>query len=548
MYVDKMALLGTPAVTAIAIAGFILFVTRLLAARKAVRKLEAAKAPMPKHHPIFGHLAALKESIQGLPRDCTMHVVIKNISKRFPNGVFYMDLWPFSRTLMVITSHTAATQVENAFLDKPASVTAPLEILTAGPSLITMHGGAWKKWRGLFNPGFSAGYMIGLAPAIADEVAVFCRLLQDQAKQSSTFQLEEYTLRLTFDIITHVALDSRIHYQTAPHLLPQALRNQILWTSFGTTFNPVRRYLSPRPFVHWWNSRKINRYLAEEVGARFEEQRQDFKKPQGDQRRSKSVLSLALNKYLQEEGDRGEASKITFIENAIPQLRAFLFAGHDTTSSTLQFCFFVLSKYPEVLGRIRVELDQVFSTDSSIDKVHDVIEANPQLLNQIPYTFAVIKEVLRLYPPAGALREGRAGFVVADEEGHRYPTEGCNVWILPLAIHHNPKIFVKPDEFIPERWTVGPEDPLYPPKGAWRVFEWGPRACIGQTLALLELRVALVMTTRLFDIKPAYEEWDEMHPPKGEKMVDGERCYQCEKGGGTSHPSDGFPCKVTLRT
>jgi hypothetical protein len=63
----------------------------------------------------------------------------------------------------------------------------------------------------------------------------------------------------------------------------------------------------------------------------------------------------------------------------------------------------------------------------------------------------------------------------------------------------------------------------------------------------LELKVALVMTARTFDITPAYEEWDKMHPKKGIKAVDGNRAYQAEMGGGGAHPADGLPVKITLR-
>lgn len=61
-------------------------------------------------------------------------------------------------------------------------------------------------WRALFNPGFAPSYITGLAPAIADEVAVFCQLLRNAAMQGDMFQLEEYTLRLTFDVISQVTL------------------------------------------------------------------------------------------------------------------------------------------------------------------------------------------------------------------------------------------------------------------------------------------------------------------------------------------------------
>jgi cytochrome P450 len=69
-----------------------------------------------------------------------------------------------------------------------------------------MHGATWKRWRSLFNSGFSAGYMIRLTGAIADEVEVFCTLLRERVKKSEVFQLEEMTLRLTMDTIGSVVL------------------------------------------------------------------------------------------------------------------------------------------------------------------------------------------------------------------------------------------------------------------------------------------------------------------------------------------------------
>lgn len=161
---------------------------------------------MPKYHPIFGHFIALKECIQVLPRNTVMHVVMRQMAKQFPNGIFYLNLWPFSGTIMVVADPFVASQVEAAFLDKPASICGTLEVINGGPSLMTMHGGTWKKWRGFFNPGFAAGYMIGLAPAIADEVAVFCKLMQGLAGKGEMVKLEEYTLRMTFDVISRVTL------------------------------------------------------------------------------------------------------------------------------------------------------------------------------------------------------------------------------------------------------------------------------------------------------------------------------------------------------
>lgn len=292
----------------------------------------------------------------------------------------------------------------------------------------------------------------------------------------------------------------------------------------------------------------MNQYLDSEIDKRFEElalsRRNDSKNSRAQ---SRSIISLAMDKYLEEVGDKGELSKKAFKELVKPHLRMFLYAGHDTTSSTLLYCYFLLAQHTEVLSRVRAEHDKVFGPDFSIENCSHVIASDPTLLNQIPYTLAVIKEVLRVFPPAASMRDGRPDIILTDEDGRQYPTEGCHIWALSLLMHHSPDIFMKPEEFIPDRWLVGPEDPLYPKKGSWRAFEWGPRNCIGQTLAQLELKVALVMTVRMFDIAPAYDQWDDVHPRKGIKSVEGNRMYQAELGGGGAHPADGFPVKVTIR-
>jgi sterigmatocystin biosynthesis cytochrome P450 monooxygenase len=300
--------------------------------------------------------------------------------------------------------------------------------------------------------------------------------------------------------------------------------------------------------VQNYNSYRMDQYLDREIDKRFEELSLSRASPQKSTFQSRSVISLAMDKYLEELGDKGELSKRAFKHLAKPQLRMFLYAGHDTTSSTLLYCYHLLSGHPAVLSKVRDEHDKVFGSRLTPESVKQAITSDPTLLNQLTYTLAVIKEVLRLFPPAASLRDGRSDIVLTDEKGQRYPTEGCYIWVLSLAMHHSPDVFVEPEVFIPDRWLVKPDHPLYPKKASWRAFEWGPRNCIGQTLAQLELKVALVMTARLFNIIPVYEEWDNLYPRKGVKTVDGNRVYQAEMGGGGAHPVDGFPVRVTVRT
>ncbi|KAK7720998.1 hypothetical protein SLS64_001291 [Diaporthe eres] len=497
-----------------------------------------------------------------------MHNVVWKIAQEFfPGGVYYLHLWPFSQTLLIVADAHMATQVEGLGLGKGDNLVKPIETITGGPSLLTMEGATWKRWRRLFSTGFSAGYLVSLAPTIADEVATFRDLLIKKCHgapggRSEAFQLEEMTVRMTFDVIGRVVLDTRLDYQTRNNPLAAALRSSIEWTSWRGQLNPVTNYLTIRPIVHWLNSRAMNQYIGHEIDKRFAErlgggrgEKTDDKDSKDTSKQSKSIVSLLIDDLLLEAGSADGNHVKEAVKSAMTsQLRAFLFAGHDTSSSALTYSYYLLSKHPAALDRLIAEHDAVFGAEpaDALAQIH----ADPYKLNQLPYTTALIKETIRLFPPSGSMRVGRPGAFLVDETGRRFPTENCSVWTLSLAIHHDARYWAEPESFLPERWLVGPDDPLYPGGttggAAWRPFEHGPRSCIGQSLALLELKIALVLTVREINVVPAYEEWDALHPKKGSggkaglvNTVDGNRVYQAEKG--AAHPADGFPVRVELR-
>ncbi|KAK0717538.1 hypothetical protein B0T26DRAFT_871986 [Lasiosphaeria miniovina] len=128
--------------------------------------------------------------------------------------------------------------------------------------------------------------------------------------------------------------------------------------------------------------------------------------------------------------------------------------------------------------------------------------AGQHLLNRLPYTVAAIKEALCMFPPALVMRGGLPGVSLVDAHGNCHSTAGTNIW-------------------------------------------HGPCNCLGQTLALLDVKITLVLAAREFDVRHAYDEWDALHPAAGVEHVNGERAYQTMAGGG--HPVDGYPCRVSVR-
>ncbi|KAJ4423726.1 hypothetical protein N0V82_001612 [Gnomoniopsis sp. IMI 355080] len=553
-------------VTISVVSALIYFGMKIYASRRELWALQKAGLPMPDVHPVFGHLLVLKKASASLPPNTIMHNVMWKIARQsFPGGIYYLYLWPFSRTLLVVADAYAASQVETMSLGKGDNLVQPIEVITGGSSLFTMEGEEWKRWRRLFSTGFSAGYLVGLAPVIADEVAVFRDLLLQKCRQSSdgcskVFQLElkEMTVRMTFDVIGRVVLDTRLDYQMRDNELAAALRSSIEWTTWRDQLNPITKYLTIRPIVHWFNSRAMNRYIGKEIDQRFAEHieagsnNQTKASTNDSSPRSKSIVSLLIDELERETGsDTLDHIKRDVKVSMASQLRAFLFAGHDTSSAALTYCYYLLSTHPDALSRLLAEHNAIFGTDPTEARAE--IHKDPHKVNQLPFTTAVIKETLRLFPPAGSMRLGRAGAFITDESGRQFPTVNCNVWTLSLAIHHDPRYWHEPERFLPERWLASPGDALYAgnTKGAWRPFEHGPRSCIGQTLALLELKIALVLTVREVHVVPAYKEWDALHPKKSRngaqliKTVNGNRAYQEEKG--AAHPADGFPVIVELR-
>lgn len=162
---------------------------------------------MPEFNPLAGHLLVLQRFMAQLPPDCTTNTPLLQIGESFPNdGLYYFDLWPFSKPVLIVTSASAAFQLQRHALNKMNFLVEGFQKLTGGPNLFTMTDPLWKHWRGIFSPAFSHSYMLDLAPAIAQEVKVFRDILKRNATDPKIFQLEDLTLRLTLDVIGAVAL------------------------------------------------------------------------------------------------------------------------------------------------------------------------------------------------------------------------------------------------------------------------------------------------------------------------------------------------------
>lgn len=331
--------------------------------------------------------------------------------------------------------------------------------------------------------------------------------------------------------------------QTTHNEFVTAFRSQLDWLYPLSSVNPFQILNPVRPIKFKLNEWKMNRYLMDVMNQRFVDR--------GDQvptsKRSKPIIDLAMDVYKEEGGQQDiKTLNATFKKEALKHIKIFMFAGHDTTSSTLCWVGYVLTKYPDISQRFRQECDEVFGPDPSgtAQKIKD----DPRILNRLPYATAIIKEALRLWPAASSVRKGLPDFFI-NYEGRQYPTEGTITWPVVHAIQRNPRFWPQPDAFLPDRWLAKEGDPLFPTKGAWRAFEHGPRNCIGQELALLETKIIMALIFRTMKVETAYEEFDAMQEKagKGRKggvktTPEGERAYQVLIA--TAKPCDGMPARM----
>lgn len=135
---------------------------------------------MPPHNIIFGHLGLVTSIQKQLPADAHGHYLANQIRQRYPSlGLtFYVDLWPFSDPMLMVTDPDVVAQFSTAdhLLPKHPGIKTFLYPITGGYDLNCLDGEAWKFWRRLFNPGFSAAHIQTLVPTIVEEVAVFVKI------------------------------------------------------------------------------------------------------------------------------------------------------------------------------------------------------------------------------------------------------------------------------------------------------------------------------------------------------------------------------------
>ncbi|OTB00320.1 hypothetical protein M426DRAFT_267779 [Hypoxylon sp. CI-4A] len=527
------------------------FISEAWRCRSLMKRLNKAGKPMPAHNAIFGHLLAAKTASQELPPDAhstyILNQVAKNIDGERGPPAYYFDSYPVCAPMLIIRDPYISNQVINhpwTSAEKPTGLAewfAPISG-KGGINLFTQNGNEWKRDHDLFLPFFNNSNLDATIPVVIEKMLIFRDILRKKAQTRDLFRLEPFTLSLMNDIIGRVVFNAELGNQTSgSHPLSETMLRQ-LGLKFGASnvMDNIGQLNPFRVFSIWDNSRVLNRHIRTQIAERVDAFRNA--KAQHEQATFSSILDQALETYYSQPGrEQSEPIHKGFMDMLCAQLRMMFFAGYDSTASTMVTCCYLIWKHPDVLAKLRAEHDQVFGRNPAA--CPDLITENPPILNSLPYTLAVIKETLRLFPPANSIRQGCKDLVLRGRDGTEYPTEGCAVQTSHFSVHRNPVSWIRPLEFLPERFVVEPDHELYPKRGAWRTFEYGIRSCTGQAFVMKELKAFLALVCREFDFQECY---DEVYTDEKVDLtnVDNEKAYLVEHG--AAHPRGEFPCRVSL--
>ena len=193
--------------------------------------------------------------------------------------------------------------------------------------------------------------------------------------------------------------------------------------------------------------------------------------------RGEDLLSMMIGATDSEGGGGARMTDQQVRDQAV----TILTAGHETTANAMTFTLYLLAKFPEEQEKLREEVRGAVGDG----------EVTAEAADRLVRARWVLSESMRLYPPAWTL--GRQNKAAMELGGYRLPAK-CTILIPQWTLHRDGRFWEKPLEFLPERWR----EPKHP-RFAYMPFSTGPRNCIGESFAWLEMVICLSMLVREFE-------------------------------------------------
>jgi cytochrome P450 len=363
-----------------------------------------------------------------------------------------------------------------------------------GDGLLTIDGDFHRRSRLIMLPAFHRERILASADAVIGEVTSAL----DELEPGTTIDLYAWTRHLAVRVAMRALFGVDPDGEQARSIDAAALFEEALaFYASEYIFRVLRGPYSPWARMQKAAS-KLDGLIYSEIARR---------RTTGE--RGPDILSLLLDGH-DEDGNTLNDVQIR------DEVMTLLFAGHDTTTSTVSFMFYELARHPRVVERLIAEQDAQLAGGAPT--------AAQLVSGELTELEMVLEETLRKYPPAWI---GPRRAVDAFEfEGHTVPARAF-VNYCSWASHHLADVFPQPEEFRPERFA--PEAAAELPKGAYIPFGGGSRTCIGMRFGQLEVRAiaSLILSRCTLSLPDDYtlriRQMPTISPKSGLPMIVGPR-------------------------
>ncbi|XP_022219091.1 probable cytochrome P450 4d14 [Drosophila obscura] len=373
-----------------------------------------------------------------------------------------------------------------------------------GDGLLLSKGKKWFRRRKIITPAFHFKILEQFVEVFDQQSATMAKNLYDRADGKTVINMFPVACLCAMDIIAETAMGVKINAQLQPNF-PYVQSVTTASAMLAERFtNPAQRLdifmrlFFPAAFA------KLNANVKT---------MQDFTNSVISERRDLLQKSIAEGTYeasnatpLDDVGQKRRMALLDVLlqssidgaplsnEDIREEVDTFMFEGHDTTTSSIAFTSYLLARHPEVQARVFQELRDVLGDDKDAP-------VNIQQLGELKYLECVIKESLRLFPSVPII--GR--HIVEDTllDGKLIPAK-TDVMILIYHAHRDPDYFPEPHKFVPERFSLERKGEINP--FAYTPFSAGPRNCIGQKFAMLEMKSTISKLLRHFELLPLGED------------------------------------------
>ncbi len=339
-----------------------------------------------------------------------------------------------------------------------------------GNGLLLSDGDFWRRQRRLAQPSFTHAAVQSYAGVVID----YARRLADSWQHGQTIDVHEAMSQLALQVASKALLG----VEAADLFQEVKASMEVLLADFSLRFESA--FAIPRWIPTPWN-RRVNHKLRQlhELIARMI-----------DERRQSSTDRNDLLARLMRARDEEDASGMSD-QQLRDELVTFFLAGHETTANALSWTCYLLAQNPDIESRL---LDEVRAVDLET-------EAAGSNVAQLKLTHRVIKESMRLFPPVYAFgRKATERCRLGDFEVPAGTTVIMSQWVT----HRDPRWFERPEEFDPDRWTGEAAGRI--PRYAYFPFGGGPRVCIGNEFASMEMALVLATILPRFRMTLATEE------------------------------------------